>query len=82
MPADEAGLTGAYRNSRGEITLVLSARGDDRSPEASDALAELVQRHLAAGDSARETARQLGELGYSKRSAYQLALELARRGGI
>jgi 16S rRNA (cytidine1402-2'-O)-methyltransferase len=65
--------------ARGEVTLVISERSDTLNEDRELPLVDLVAQHLAAGDSPRETAKQLSELGYSKRTAYQLALDLTRK---
>ena len=75
----EAAATFAGREVRGEIVIVLG--GDPASGGAPDdvVVAEALRARLEAGDTLRDAAGQVaGELGVSRRRAYDLALELRR----
>lgn len=61
---------------RGEITVVVE--GSDLPTRGEDDAPGLVRAYLEQGASPRDVARQLGELGYSRRLIYQLAIELSR----
>jgi 16S rRNA (cytidine1402-2'-O)-methyltransferase len=78
-PVGEAAATFAGREVRGEIVIVLG--GDPASGGAPDdvVVAEALRARLEAGDTLRDAAGQVaGELGVSRRRAYDLALELRR----
>jgi 16S rRNA (cytidine1402-2'-O)-methyltransferase len=75
----EAAATFAGREVRGEIVIVLG--GDPASGRAPDdvVVAEALRARLEAGETLRDAAGQVaGELGVSRRRAYDLALELRR----
>jgi 16S rRNA (cytidine1402-2'-O)-methyltransferase len=75
----DAAATFAEREVRGEIVIVLD--GDPASGAAPDdvVVAEAVRARLEAGDTLRDAAgRVAGELGVSRRRAYDLALGLRR----
>ena len=75
----EASVTFAQRDVRGEVVVVVA--GDPRAgrpPDDSD-IVEALRERLEAGDSLRDAAGQVaGDMGVSRRRAYDLALGLRR----
>jgi 16S rRNA (cytidine1402-2'-O)-methyltransferase len=75
----DASVAFSGREVRGEIVVVLAGNPESvRVPEDIE-VAEAVRGRLAEGDSLRDAAGQVaGQLGISRRRAYDLALELRR----
>lgn len=75
----DASASFAEREVRGEIVVVLAGDPDAGRPPDDDDVADALRRRLGAGATLRDAAASVaGDLGVSRRRAYDLALELRR----